>query len=708
MSDRQAENTNVADDHELQLQQNIWLAQSSAAPDMKCRKDRIVTQTKSLLRAIRDQGAVKAHQEIPDITGADGSPKPWRQFQGALRVMGLTETQGDEIRLTAKGKQLADEFDPALLGELLIRRVRYFGEILHLISGDASTIKEVHNALVTKYRLEWRSDGNTRLRVTWMEVLGLVEWSDAYHIAIAPQGQLLLNSATLISPEAIAWRPADIDLSLTMPPEPIEALIDRLRRNPAAMNARTTYNIWVPSPASDPSKIANMDVCIRAAIEPIDKEELLTFIASRFRLKRSSVDSMLPFMRAGGFVQEVRKGVYVATPEARAWLKSESPLDFIRILHCHLRYVGELVRTVEKGAQRSDVYLERSRHGMNKEKCRWIIAFLLDADLIIETSWTGLEATATGRALAGSLPLSNGSLQATETTNKKLSPEISSRSDSDSRLDDAPISSERIAKELVAASIDPSAAGMASGQAFELSIEVAFELLGFDARRVGGSGNSDVVLQWRNAEGELRVASVDAKSSASRTISHTNISDVALSAHASKDNANYVAIIAPGFTGNTITNMALEKGWSLITASELATVLCSSISLGLRPAEVGLMLESPDGLSKLNDLIEGRQREMDIVSLVVARLQGESASDEGFSPRDISLIERSSKMAPTIDEIISAMDTLKSLQIGAVVVEMPSQEPKHETYLFGDVQAAAHRMRALANALERGLDGLDE
>ena len=54
-------------------------------------------------------------------------------------------------------------------------------------------------------------------------------------------------------------------------------------------------------------------------------------------------------------------------------------------------------------------------------------------------------------------------------------------------------------------------------------------------------------------------AIVDAKSKSSGQVSHNDVSDVAIDAHKEKNNADYVAIVGAGFSGDTIKNFASRK-----------------------------------------------------------------------------------------------------------------------------------------------------
>ena len=46
--------------------------------------------------------------------------------------------------------------------------------------------------------------------------------------------------------------------------------------------------------------------------------------------------------------------------------------------------------------------------------------------------------------------------------------------------------------------MDPSAEGKGSGVAFEEAIADIFCFMGFKAERVGGSGDTDVVVKWKD------------------------------------------------------------------------------------------------------------------------------------------------------------------------------------------------------------------
>lgn len=77
-----------------------------------------------------------------------------------------------------------------------------------------------------------------------------------------------------------------------------------------------------------------------------------------------------------------------------------------------------------------------------------------------------------------------------------------------------------------------------------------------------------MIVRWKDDTGESLIGIIDGKSKSGGTVSHSDISDVAIDTHKEKNNANYVAIIGPGFSGDTIRNYA-RKRFALISDTEL-------------------------------------------------------------------------------------------------------------------------------------------
>ncbi|MFB8378448.1 hypothetical protein [Streptomyces rubiginosohelvolus] len=683
-----------ADAADLAIQRSKWMRQAASAPNLLCGKEEMFPLTLELARIIDNGEAVDldAHPALSSVE----SPKTWRKYSSALQQMGLVQNRRGVLRLTASGSDLVADESRSRLASLMADRIRLFAEVLGLLVRQPMTVEEANAELVESYHLEWKSVNNTRLRMTWLEVLGLIEWLGERKQSATPVGRTLFAAWKIVTPPALAIPDSGEPIDIPEPPEEITSLLESLAATEGAQENRNTYNIWVPSPKSDPNKIENLRTCIAAAADTVKKDTLLKFIADRFSLKLSSVESMLPFMRAAGLLQEIRRGVFCATPAAKAWLQTGSDIDLIRILHAHMKFVGELVRAAKITTPRNGVYQEGVSYGLNKEKVRWLIAFMIESGLLIETSWSSVQATATGLRLIQTLPLAEAPLP-------EVAAELDSETASAPPTPSEPGEMSLIVESLMRTSVTPSAEGRAPGEAFEVSIETAFRYMGFHAKRISGPGETDILVQWYDGSGSLRNAIVDGKSTSSGRVTHSNVSDVAIDTHKEKRSAEYVAIIGPAFSGETIKNMAQKKQWALITADELSKVVSSSEALGLRPAEIGIMFEAPGGLLRLASLIDARQRELDTLTLIISRLKIESETEEAVSARDVSLIERGSELAPNIDELLENFSLLDRLDSHIMRTIEGASDPRYATYRIGDARPAAKRLRALASAIEKGL-----
>ena len=303
---------------------------------------------------------------------------------------------------------------------------------------------------------------------------------------------------------------------------------------------------------------------------------------------------MMPFLKASGLLEEVGRNIYQATAAGQAWLGSGDDLDLYESFTQTWSSWAKWSFSAKDDIIRNDLYAIAKNYGINTEKARWIAGFLIEAGLLEEPQYLHLKATQTGMLLASSLPLQG---EPSEKVDKE------SISLDKNQADNAISDEEQLFERLHCASCDPMAEGKASGVAFEEEIAEVFRYMGFDAKRIGGAGNTDVVVRWKDNEGKSITAIVDGKSKTSGMVSHTDISDVAIDTHKEKNNADYVAIIGPGFSGDTIRNHAKKKNFALITVTELVEIARSAHSLGLSLQEIASLFIVPNGLSQLMSYI---------------------------------------------------------------------------------------------------------
>ena len=683
---------NVYDAADLQRQRIEWRRKSWTIPDLRGGKQAWFSVVKDIIDLV-GSGQATNLDTYPDAHGIPDL-QTWRLHTSFLRWAGLIDNQSGTLYLSDSGAVFYKSPTKRRLADIIHNKVRLFGEVLMNLESMPSTVEAVDEQLCRIYGLNWVNLSKTRKRMDWLEVLDLIEGVGDRRWGATTEGILALTEWSLISPDALESKDYDSeDVEIAEPPAEIAILLQRLSESPDAHLKRKTYNIWVPSP----NRIDNLRRIIQAASERITKADLFKFIGEEFNLKLGSIESMLPFLKASGLLEEVGRSIYLATPAANAWFETGNDLDFIRILHANMQFVGEMIDASKNTIVRNDLYSQAKSYGLNTEKARWIAGFLLEAGLLEEPQYLHLKATPTGSYLASSLPLANKPAERS-TNDSTFSKEDNSTSPLISEID-------HILDGLIRSSCDPVADNKPSGVAFEEAIAHTFRFMGFDSKRIGGSGDTDVIVRWRDSSGTIITAIVDGKSKSSGQVSHSDISDVAIDTHKEINSADFVGIVGPGFSGDTIKNHARKKSFALITVDQLCGIAHASESIGLSPSEIGLAFKVPDGLSQLDELITAKQRELGIASAIIIRLNQEQETLGGLSPRDLFFMLRDTSVSPSLEEILNVVEILSKPEIGVIYATATGEttDPQHTTYVLGDAKRTVNRLRALATTINEAL-----
>lgn len=682
--------------HETQRLINEWRKKGWSIPDLRGGKHSWFPMVQGLVDQLYEENGC----ELDAFPEVDGIPnvRQWREYSGFLRGVGLAENKGGLLRLSDLGIAFQKRPTEIALGNLIQDRYRFFGELLNLFASKPMTIEEAKDALCGQYGLDWKNLSRVRKRADWLEVLGLIEPHGSHAWIASESGIRALGEWNLMPPDVLGLmnaEPLSSDAEIQDPPEEIAALVSRLADAPELHEQRSSYNIWVPSP----NRIDNLRVITQFASERITRDDLFDLIGSEFGIKKSSIESMMPFLKVAGLIEEVGRGVYLATPAAMAWVETGNDLDFIRVLHVHMRFVGEMIVAAREDTIRNDLYEIAKEHGINIDKARWIAGFLLEAGLLEEPSYLHLKATATGLKLAEQLPLYDP-----HKVEADIVLPVRDEEEPECDVSNSVLSVERLIDKLARSSVDPMAEGKQSGVAFEENIAELFCFMGFDAKRIGGSGNTDVVVRWEDRSGQVITAIIDAKSKSSGNVSHTDVSDVAISTHKEKNNAEYVAIVGPNFSGDTIKSHARKMSFALVNVAELGDIARSFAAVGLSREEIACVFKAPGGQSELSDIITEKQRKLEIIAAVVAEFRKSQGELGGLSPRDLLLLLRGHSVSPSLDELVMAFDSLSDDTVGVLVPMSRGGAPEHTAYVLRDAKAAARHLRALADAIDSGLE----
>lgn len=671
---------------EIQRQRNEWRKKGWTIPELRGGKQIWYELVKKLTELVK-AGNANDINSVPDIEGLTNI-QTWRVYVRFLKGLGLIYNHAGRLELSNEREEFVKAPTQRKIADLIQDRFRLFGEILDVIAKEPGTVEEVNRKICKNFGLTWANLSNTRSRMDWLEILGLIQGIGNRKWEVTENGKEALQEWCLINPEVLEYSDSDMnDIEINEPPMEIAILLDRLKESPEMHKKRCTYNIWVPSP----NRIENLRKIVQIAFDRISRKELFEFIEKEFGLKTSSAESMLPFLKASGLIEEVGRNIYMATAAARAWIETGNDLDFIRILHVHMRFVGEILLYAEKDIVRNDIYAIGKRYFLNNEKVRWIVGFLLEVGLLEEPQYLHLRATRFGKAFAETLPME----EMTETDDLEETTQKTTHNKKDSILD-------KLSERLSIAAVTPDMDGKMRGLAFEEAIFDMFIYMGFKAEHIGGAGDTDIVLKWKE-NNETIVAIIDGKSRANGQVSHGDISDIALDTHKEMHNADYVAIIGAGFSGATIHNFAIKKEYALITDKQLIEIAHASKELGLGLPEVALMFKMPDGFSQLEEIISIRRRELEIISEIIRQFCIEKESVESLSPRDLFFLLKNTSLSPTLEELINGFNTLSNDQIGILKKLKKNSNFENVQYILRGEGEVVNRLRALAYAIEKGL-----
>lgn len=676
--------------NEIQVQKSEWRKKSWSIPGLLGGKQEYFSLVKQLVKLVGAEQVTD--MDVSPVLKGVTAPRLWREYAPFLKGVGLVGNNAGVLYLTESGIAFKNDLTPQHLANIMQSRFRLFGETLEILAVEPGTVQEINARLCERYKLNWGDCSNTRKRMDWLEILELIEDVGNRKWRATERGDEILKTWHLATPALLeSFETIMKEISVSLPPFEIKVLLQRLFETPELHRERSTYNIWVPSP----NRIDNLRVITQFTLERISKIELFQFVEKEFNLKTSSAESMLPFLKALGLIEEVGRNTYIATSAAKAWCETGDDLDFIRILHAHMRFVGEMIKTAENDIVRNDIYAQAREYGLNTEKARWIAGFLLEAGLLEEPHYLHLKATPLGNCFVRDLPLIDESIY----KEKQETDAVAAMIDSDDFHADE---TEQLFNRLHAAAIDPMAEGKGAGVALEERIADIFRFMGFEAKRVGGSGDTDVIVRWKDDNGESIIGIIDGKSKSGGTVSHSDISDVAIETHKEKNNADFVAIVGPGFSGDTIRNHARKKGFALIIDTELIEIARMSSELGLSLQELSLIFEVPEGLSRLAELISAKQREMDVITLVVSAFNKEQELLGGLSARDMYLLLRATDISPSLEELISVFETLSQKEIGMLSPMKKAPFAENTIYELKSERGVVNRLRALASAIEKG------
>ncbi|GGR31052.1 restriction endonuclease [Agromyces mediolanus] len=585
-----------------------------------------------------------------------------------LRGTGLLVAGSRPVRLTTEGAQWLATRDPAELFRALHANILYFGEMLSLLIERERRVEELLDEANTRFQLGWRSADQVRRRLALLTQLSLVEEAGERRHRGTPAGIAAL--ATVELQDAVSAAPRELELELPAMPDEIHEHLELARADPGRRVAAIGY---FPQ-----DRLAFISYVLRVASNGADLGELTSDAAERFSIAASSARSALNTVKQLGLIGYTGRTEVTTTPLGHAWLEVPSALNFIRIAHARYQCVGEVIPLLASVDSSASVHRRLTFAGErvpHQSRTATVIRWFIEAGGVEEIG-SRYRATAFGRLISDELPLSQMSGQP---------------SDSGAQVPVLPEENEfhSLARELVEASTDSAEPGR-----FEAAAAQAFQLLGLHAKRVGGPGSTDVVVEVRAGFELLARVVVDTKSAASGEVQESAVSFNSISDHAKKHSADYKLVVGPSF-GGRLAKWASEQGIALLTAEDLAEMLLKHRETPWSPGEL-VNLFAGGARAEIEAAYETSERQRSLVAAVLEELVLETGEGgESITPRDIyRALRKQAGLSPTEGEIREVLEFLAAPIVGAV------REDRGSFALVESPSTTGLRLRGLARVFD--------
>jgi hypothetical protein len=265
----------------------------------------------------------------------------------------------------------------------------------------------------------------------------------------------------------------------------------------------------------------------------------------------------------------------------------------------------------------------------------------------------------------------------------------------------------------------PAAAdGPAPPHEFESALAEAFAFLGFAVERLGGPGETDLVLTAHLGADSYRVI-VDAKTSKNGKVTENQINWPVLAQHRKHHGATDAVVVGEEFGGGNLLRFATEYGVTLLRTADLGAVLERHAAtpftlLDLRDlfATTG---SNHEGLAALRRRSADAQRRWRLLGAVIAReaVRWTASPHHARIPQPPRLIAEALYAVfiaqagqagnlsdvPSLDDLKAALEFLSNPALG-ILRRLPESDAFHLTL---NPQMAWRRLSALARTVEAPL-----
>lgn len=506
-----------------------------------------------------------------------------------------------------------------------------------------------------------------------------------HQIVVAPMGTVFPVSST-------EWKAL-----ARLLPEPPDAVAGDATALPPAFAWSQRSKGVLPMPGGYGGYLVSLrKVCALVADERPSPMELASRLETVLEVKPTAARLRESFLRKVGIVRE-QGGKCSLGHWAETWFANGDDRIIAALLHGRCQFVGELLDAARSPRSNDELLaVANDAYGMGWDTQTQIgnrRGWLQSAGMLTDVGGGRVQLSDEGRLLLAEITLHDPG------SGPEVTKVVADETAADSTAELSPLPGPVIVDERVE-EIKNSASDSSHPDRFEIATRAAFEFLGFHAEWLGGSGRTDVLLDAALGAADSYRVVVDCKTSASGSVSDSQVDWVTLAEHKAKHDAHHILLVAPNPSGSRLFARAEQYGVAVMSADQLAG-LCrqhAKTPLSLDDYRPLFAVGGSIDLQPVDERAEEVKRQVTLAAAMCDAIRDRSVVFGRLSARDLLLILDGEPVAEgtTAEELQALLDTLASPLLGVL------DGSKGDGYrVNSSAEVAKRRVEAVAQQLSQ-------
>ncbi|TMW70905.1 hypothetical protein [Alteribacter natronophilus] len=599
-----------------------------------------------------------------------------------LRPSGIVTKNSAGWNLSPEAKLWLETEDPYYLTALLTAKIRFFAEMLAVLLDDPKKASELQSIANKEYLLNWKTNTEIRARIGWLTDLGMISHQDyTQKYSITEAGKRLLEKVQYTKPSSFTLDTDPTSSETSIPLSNWALKLTSLNQDELT-ERKTSFGYF---PGSNTSVKATVDDYLLMMNTPVELTHILKYSLESYGIAETSTKSFLYNLDFLDLIDRKSKTVYQTNNLGKKLTESSYELDFACIINKKYTFVFEILPHLKESSLSTKqlAVIAKVSYGFrneNKSDINKRLSILRNAELIQDMPSNNFSLTHRGQLLLDQIK--DEEYMRVGKHLKNSNEETKQNSQETTNVID------KVLNDLRLTSSDSS-----NPDGFEKTLCDCFKILGFNAKWLGGSGKTDVLLQAPTTPRFAYSVALDAKTTYSGGITESQINFDTLKDHKKIHGANYSAVVAREFQGERLINRAKQHEVALINIDTLERLIRWHDEVPLKSDSYKKVFMQK-GLVSLNVIEKDRNaviREGSLLQAVLKCLSEESNDPitEGIiQPREIyHLLKNQNQFdtPPTLEEINTMLKFLSSPLVGCV------SSTKEGYFALGSLDDAAQK-----------------